>query len=107
MGDERKIQFSSFPDLDELDNAKAMDTINSFYDKASKMSAGSPSLSVHYKERRSSGLRKMHVLQVRFSAPGLSARAEESGWSFLSVLQKSLKALKREIDSKTDRAKKK
>ncbi|MCD6478819.1 MAG: CBS domain-containing protein [Candidatus Diapherotrites archaeon] len=94
---ERNIQLSNMPEFSEPDKKRALQRINTFYDKACKLLAGELFLSIHFKCYEKRGMRKKHVVHARLSGAGFNAKAQAQSWNALSALQNALDELSREI----------
>jgi len=94
---ERNIQLSNMPQLSDLDKKQALEKINRFYDKASKILVGNIVLSLHFKSHKKQGMRTKHMVKAKFSGPNIALSASSESWNFLSALETCLDTLLREI----------
>ena len=105
-GPQRNIQLSNMPGFTEPDKERAVERINSFYDKATKLLGPDLILSIHFKSYEKQGMRKKHAVHAKISGAGFSAKAEASSWNSLTALQQALDALMKELTKYHDKQKK-
>lgn len=90
---DERVSFSRLPVLDEVDKKIFVRSVNFFMKKVS----GRARLEIHCKSYSTTGLKKKHSVHLKFYSPNFSGKAEAFGWSFLTVLQDSLKKLERQL----------
>ncbi len=94
---ERKIEVSNLPELDSFQKSAMQNSICVSFDKIRKIVDNEILLKAHFKQCMSSGKRTKHSVHLNLSFPGRPVVASESGWEPVSVLQKALKVLEREV----------
>jgi len=99
----RNIQLANIPEFSEPDRKRVMRTINSFYDKVSRIFPDEVFLSVHFKRYGAQGMRRRHAVHAKISAAGFSANSNAESWNALSALQDALKSLSNEITKYRDK----
>ena len=93
----RKIEVSNFPELDSFEKSKAETSLKAAFDKIEEIVHNEILLHVHFKRHETEGKRTKHSVHLKLSLPGRPVIATESGWNPVTVLQKALKTLEREI----------
>ncbi|MBN1941071.1 MAG: hypothetical protein JW772_02715 [Candidatus Diapherotrites archaeon] len=92
----RNIQFSSLPEIDEIDKDILMSSVFLSYDKLEKIAKGEVLLHLHFKHSRAKGLRKRHSVHAKISLPGKTILAKADDWKLLTAVQTALRILERE-----------
>jgi ribosome-associated translation inhibitor RaiA len=93
----RKIEVSDLPELDSFQKSAVENSICASFDKLKRIVDNEILLNVHFKRHQVEGKRAKHSVHLKLSLPGRPVVASESGWNPVSVLQKALKVLEREV----------
>lgn len=90
--EERNMRISDMPALDEIDKAKAINTINKVYDKVERIIGNKILLYFYFKQYAKEGLRKKHVIHIRSAIGSKKIVVEKTDWNFLTGLQNACSA---------------
>ncbi|PIU21757.1 MAG: hypothetical protein COT15_00720 [Candidatus Diapherotrites archaeon CG08_land_8_20_14_0_20_34_12] len=85
--EERNMRISDMPALDEIDKAKAINTINKVYDKLERIIGNKPMIYFYFKQYEKEGPRKKHVIHIRSAIGSKKIVVEKNDWNFLTGLQ--------------------
>lgn len=104
MQNNRNIQITDLPEIDEIDKARALYSLALCYDKIQRIVSNELHMHVHFKQQRKAGIRKQHAVNLKVSYPGKTLVSKASGWQLLTVLQTAIKTIDRETVNAIKRA---
>ena len=98
--EDRNIQLSGMPVLDEIDQAKVQKTVQSTYDKLKKMVRNISYLAVHVKPAHQQGGKTQFQINARMAAPGVLLVSSSTEWNLITGIQESMASLEKECVKK-------
>ncbi|MEK6958971.1 MAG: hypothetical protein AABW59_02910 [archaeon] len=90
------VEFSKFPEIDEVDSALLYKTLEHFFKKVS-IEEGDTKLHLTVKEYKKGGLRAQHEVHANLFLGGKQYFSQVTGWQLLEAVQESLKKVEKEV----------
>jgi len=90
------VEFSKFPEIDEVDSALLYKSLEHFFKKVS-IEEGDAKLHLAVKEYKKGGLRVQHEVHAKLTLAGEQYFAQVTDWKLLSSVQEALKKVEKEV----------
>src|SRR3989338_3710525 len=93
----RNVQIVSMPKIDEIDYSIIENVITRFYDKTEKKIKQKPLLRVHFKQAKTSGLRRKHLINLLLAFGGYHLSVQTENWTLINAVQDAFKAMENKV----------